>query len=103
MQILKVIEMQEAASTIEMYVASAEELHDDGTESPPKLRRSISMHVPPPRSAPPQKVAVASNEELSKTDSQNTELRSMKNELGMMTAELREAALDLKDSQRNLR
>ncbi len=95
--------MQEGASTIEMYIASTDGLHENESDPPAGLRRSLSKRVAPPRSAPPQRITMTSEGELSKADSQSTELRSLKNELGMITAELREAAVDLKDSQRKLR
>ena len=95
--------MQEPPSTIEMYIATSDELHRDGNDACPGLKRSLSLRVTPPRSAPPQRVSLASTGELSKTSTQSAEMRSLKNELGMTEAELRETALDLKDSERNLR
>ena len=86
-----------------MYIATSDELEDHGDDASLAPTRILSMRVPPPRSTPPQEVSLASNGELLKASSQSAEMRSLRNELGMATAELMERELELKDSQQKLR
>lgn len=99
--------MQEAARPpmVEMFIASTDELHEPGSEGMPGLKRSRSMKVPPPRHAPPRKLVTLSNGELEgkSREYSDADVRALKNELGLMTAELKDASLDLKENQQKLR
>ena len=98
--------LQETPSTVEMYVASTDELlQEPGSESGPGLKRSQTMQVPPPRHAPPRKLNLAADGELTSSSESHGEgkLRAAQNELGMVAAELRDTVIELKESQQNLR
>lgn len=88
-----------------MFVASVDEdLGDGPSNQHPRLKRSKSVHVPPPRHAAPQKLALPADEERSKIEKAvSAENRILKQELGMTSAELHDLKAELQDSQRLLR
>ena len=88
-----------------MFIASVDEVHEADVERPQSLRRNSSMRVPSPRHATPHMLAISSNGQFGgRSISRNeTDLRSMKNELAVVTAELRDASVDLEMKQQKLR